>query len=210
VRGAPLLLLACRCRLPLQAARMSWLSSVVMCGLCPHHCACVHAPISAVRPPPPAAAGSLEILIYSGDVDAIVPVIGSRRWVSGLKRKVLAPWKAWVSSTQQVGPPVRPTACLSVCLSAGPLECPCVSATMQAQGGPRFSASIYMSDTESRLSAWVPIHCKGFIDPELTCVCAPLCSLMQYSAAVHGSTPAASAASTLFPAWAQPAAQHPT
>jgi serine carboxypeptidase-like clade II len=41
--------------------------------------------------------------VFSGDVDAIVPVIGSRRWVAALGRPVLAPWKAWTSSTKQVG-----------------------------------------------------------------------------------------------------------
>jgi hypothetical protein len=52
---------------------------------------------------PGTGAGSLRILVFSGDIDAIVPVIGSRRWVAALGRPVLAPWKAWTSSTKQVG-----------------------------------------------------------------------------------------------------------
>lgn len=47
--------------------------------------------------------GTLKILVYSGDVDAIVPVVGTRRWVSRLGRPVVKPWKPWISGTKQVG-----------------------------------------------------------------------------------------------------------
>ncbi|KAI8466501.1 MAG: serine carboxypeptidase-domain-containing protein [Monoraphidium minutum] len=46
--------------------------------------------------------GGLQIWVFSGDVDGIVPVLGSRRWVSGLGLDVTAPWRAWQSQTGQV------------------------------------------------------------------------------------------------------------
>lgn len=45
----------------------------------------------------------LKILVYSGDVDGIVPVVGSRRWVASLKRPVVQSWRAWMSEDGQVG-----------------------------------------------------------------------------------------------------------
>lgn len=45
----------------------------------------------------------LHILVYSGDVDAIVPIIGTRRWISALNLSVADPWRPWRSSTGQVG-----------------------------------------------------------------------------------------------------------
>ncbi|KAG1653581.1 hypothetical protein FOA52_008028, partial [Chlamydomonas sp. UWO 241] len=72
------------------------------------------------------ANAGLRILVYSGDVDGIVPVgqsccavlrcaalcvlkklccacVGSRRWTAGLGLETLSPWRAWLSGTQQVG-----------------------------------------------------------------------------------------------------------
>jgi len=46
--------------------------------------------------------GSLDMLIYSGDIDAIVPVIGTRNWIRSLKLKVEDAWRPWRSSTGQV------------------------------------------------------------------------------------------------------------
>ncbi|EFN56433.1 hypothetical protein CHLNCDRAFT_22188 [Chlorella variabilis] len=45
----------------------------------------------------------IKILVYSGDVDAIVPVIGTRRWIASLDLPRTAPWRAWHSATGQVG-----------------------------------------------------------------------------------------------------------
>lgn len=41
----------------------------------------------------------LSVLIYSGDVDGIVPVIGTRRWTSGLRLPIIEPWRPWHSLT---------------------------------------------------------------------------------------------------------------
>lgn len=49
------------------------------------------------------ATGNLRILVYSGDVDGIVPVVGTRRWTAGLGLKTTQPWRPWFSPTQQVG-----------------------------------------------------------------------------------------------------------
>jgi len=48
------------------------------------------------------ASKSVNILVYSGDVDAIVPYPGTRMWVAQLKREVLHPWRPWMVD-QQVG-----------------------------------------------------------------------------------------------------------
>jgi len=49
------------------------------------------------------ADGSVRILVYSGDVDAIVPVTGTRIWLSKLNLKQKAAWKPWIGSSGQVG-----------------------------------------------------------------------------------------------------------
>ncbi|GAX79635.1 hypothetical protein CEUSTIGMA_g7076.t1 [Chlamydomonas eustigma] len=46
--------------------------------------------------------GILRILVFSGDVDRIVPVVGTRRWVSGLGLPIAKPWRPWLSTTGQV------------------------------------------------------------------------------------------------------------
>ena len=40
-------------------------------------------------------APSLRVLIYSGDVDGIVPTAGTRAWVESLAWPLAAPWRAW-------------------------------------------------------------------------------------------------------------------
>lgn len=44
----------------------------------------------------------IAMLVFSGDIDAIVPLTGSRRWTRGLNLTTLEPWRAWTSSTKQV------------------------------------------------------------------------------------------------------------
>ena len=44
----------------------------------------------------------IEFLVYSGDIDAIVPIIGTRRWIRSLDLEVEEKWRAWRSSTGQV------------------------------------------------------------------------------------------------------------
>lgn len=46
---------------------------------------------------------NLDILIFSGDVDGIVPVIGTRRWLASLQLPILKEWRPWYSHTGQVG-----------------------------------------------------------------------------------------------------------
>ncbi|EIE23392.1 peptidase S10, serine carboxypeptidase [Coccomyxa subellipsoidea C-169] len=45
----------------------------------------------------------LNILVYSGDVDAIVPVTGTRRWLARLGLPVVRSWRPWRSGTGQIG-----------------------------------------------------------------------------------------------------------
>jgi len=46
---------------------------------------------------------SLKILVYSGDVDAIVPVTGTRAWLRTLNLTVAEPWAPWIAPNKQVG-----------------------------------------------------------------------------------------------------------
>ncbi|DBA70172.1 TPA: hypothetical protein ACH3X2_012218 [Trebouxia sp. C0005] len=41
----------------------------------------------------------LNILIFSGDVDGIVPVIGTRRWLASLELPIIKEWRPWYSHT---------------------------------------------------------------------------------------------------------------
>lgn len=41
--------------------------------------------------------------MFSGDVDAIVPITGTRRWIAGLGRRVVAPWRPWLTGGQVGG-----------------------------------------------------------------------------------------------------------
>eukprot|EP01090_Pellita_catalonica_P021974 TRINITY_DN8373_c0_g2_i1.p1 TRINITY_DN8373_c0_g2~~TRINITY_DN8373_c0_g2_i1.p1 ORF type:complete len:478 (-),score=46.60 TRINITY_DN8373_c0_g2_i1:69-1502(-) len=45
----------------------------------------------------------IDILVYSGDVDAIVPTYGTRLWTRALGRKVLEPWRVWLDENHQAG-----------------------------------------------------------------------------------------------------------
>jgi len=46
---------------------------------------------------------NLQILVYSGDVDAIVPVTGTRAWLRSLHLPIVKPWRPWYDSRKQVG-----------------------------------------------------------------------------------------------------------
>ena len=46
----------------------------------------------------------LKILILSGDVDGIVPVIGTRRWLASLQLPILEEWRPWFSRTGKLNP----------------------------------------------------------------------------------------------------------
>ena len=41
----------------------------------------------------------LDILVFSGDVDGIVPVIGTRRWLASLELPIVKEWRPWYSHT---------------------------------------------------------------------------------------------------------------
>lgn len=45
----------------------------------------------------------IKMQLYSGDVDSVVPVTGTRQWIESLKLSVEKPWRRWKSSTGQVG-----------------------------------------------------------------------------------------------------------
>ena len=49
-------------------------------------------------------ASGLRVLVYSGDVDAIVPVTGTRLWVQQMGLRETVAWQSWVEpETEQVG-----------------------------------------------------------------------------------------------------------
>jgi len=45
----------------------------------------------------------MDILVFSGDVDAIVPVTGTRAWIATLGQKVVRSWQPWTDDERQVG-----------------------------------------------------------------------------------------------------------
>jgi serine carboxypeptidase-like clade 2 len=45
---------------------------------------------------------NLRILVYSGDVDAIVPYTGTRQWIANLQWEIVDAWRPWTID-QQVG-----------------------------------------------------------------------------------------------------------
>lgn len=47
--------------------------------------------------------GNIRIMVYSGDVDAIVPVTGTRAWLDQLNLTTVAPWAPWLAPDGQVG-----------------------------------------------------------------------------------------------------------
>ncbi|CAA3008873.1 serine carboxypeptidase-like 26 [Olea europaea subsp. europaea] len=47
-------------------------------------------------------ASGLRILLYSGDVDAVVSVTGTRYSIASLNLKVIKPWRPWMDKTDEV------------------------------------------------------------------------------------------------------------
>jgi len=47
--------------------------------------------------------GNIRILVYSGDVDAIVPITGTRMWLDELALNITAPFTPWTAPDGQVG-----------------------------------------------------------------------------------------------------------
>eukprot|EP01104_Vermistella_antarctica_P015327 TRINITY_DN5001_c0_g1_i1.p1 TRINITY_DN5001_c0_g1~~TRINITY_DN5001_c0_g1_i1.p1 ORF type:complete len:509 (-),score=68.17 TRINITY_DN5001_c0_g1_i1:59-1585(-) len=45
----------------------------------------------------------LHILVYSGDVDGIVPTTGTRAWIDALDRNITTPWHHWTEGGQVAG-----------------------------------------------------------------------------------------------------------
>jgi len=45
----------------------------------------------------------IKILVYSGDVDGIVPITGTRLWLNALNLQTTETWRPWVGSSGQVG-----------------------------------------------------------------------------------------------------------
>lgn len=45
----------------------------------------------------------LEMLVFSGDVDGIVPLAGTRRWIKSLNLGVKEGWRPWYTQSGQVG-----------------------------------------------------------------------------------------------------------
>jgi len=46
---------------------------------------------------------NLRMLVYSGDVDGIVPTTGTRAWMATVNFGVVEQWRPWMDSEQQVG-----------------------------------------------------------------------------------------------------------
>jgi len=46
---------------------------------------------------------NLKVLIYSGDVDAIVPYAGTRQWIADLQRNIVQPWQPYMVQNQVGG-----------------------------------------------------------------------------------------------------------
>jgi len=45
----------------------------------------------------------LRMLVYSGDIDAVVPTVGTRAWIDSLKLKETSAWKPWEDDSHQLG-----------------------------------------------------------------------------------------------------------
>jgi serine carboxypeptidase-like clade 2 len=45
----------------------------------------------------------LHIVVYSGDVDAVVPITGTRRWIESLDQPIKKRWHPWVYENQVAG-----------------------------------------------------------------------------------------------------------
>eukprot|EP01120_Amphizonella_sp_Union-15-10_P000177 TRINITY_DN10214_c0_g1_i1.p1 TRINITY_DN10214_c0_g1~~TRINITY_DN10214_c0_g1_i1.p1 ORF type:complete len:464 (-),score=75.41 TRINITY_DN10214_c0_g1_i1:73-1464(-) len=46
---------------------------------------------------------NIDILVYSGDVDAIVPVLGTQLWINSLNLPIKEDWRPWYDYGMQVG-----------------------------------------------------------------------------------------------------------
>jgi len=46
---------------------------------------------------------NLRMLVYSGDVDGIVPVTGTRSWLSAMNLPITEPWRKWMLNQQTGG-----------------------------------------------------------------------------------------------------------
>lgn len=47
---------------------------------------------------------NISIVVFSGDVDGVVPTIGTRRWIGEVLNLTIAePWRPWIGSNGQVG-----------------------------------------------------------------------------------------------------------
>jgi serine carboxypeptidase-like clade 2 len=46
---------------------------------------------------------NFHALVYSGDVDAIVPFAGTMLWIESLNPTVVEPWKVWLDENKQAG-----------------------------------------------------------------------------------------------------------
>jgi hypothetical protein len=44
-----------------------------------------------------------SVLVYSGDVDGVVPTLATRRWMEALELAVAQPWQPWKDSAGQLG-----------------------------------------------------------------------------------------------------------
>jgi len=45
----------------------------------------------------------LRMLVYSGDVDGIVPITGTRNWINSLNLNITEAWRAWTDRNGQTG-----------------------------------------------------------------------------------------------------------
>jgi len=45
----------------------------------------------------------LRMLVYSGDVDGIVPVTGTRKWLDSMNMTISSEWRPWLDSFSQTG-----------------------------------------------------------------------------------------------------------
>eukprot|EP00667_Euglena_gracilis_P007963 EG_transcript_8058 len=48
------------------------------------------------------AAGKLNILVYSGDIDFVVSFMGSQAWIKSLNLPIRTPWQRWYGADRQV------------------------------------------------------------------------------------------------------------
>lgn len=91
------------------------------------------------------------MLVYSGDVDGIVPVVGTRRWVASLRLLEREPWGPWLVDDQvrfRGGCAALPVERLSKCqpnASQMPVKCQASrqhwSLRIEPHAGPRGAAS---------------------------------------------------------------------